>query len=140
MRERRPLCARDRHRAAPPRDSASPHRRSAGLSADLVPDVMQQLGFRWCSGAMARLRKVRRAIGSAVLVAALAGSGVVLWLADRPVDPGPHPPLAEILDDVGRLDVADWSEWLGEGSATPEASIEPDRFDRLVAAAPWSPV
>jgi hypothetical protein len=145
MRDRRPVRF-ERHRAhrSWPRIQASVHRRRA-VVPDLVEEILGDLGWRRIDRMAHRLRRGLRA---AFLVAAVAVAGsIAVEAADRAASGRAPGRLDEAIRNFGEVPSewrdADWAEWMGGVEPPPSQDPSPTRTERwnsVIAAAPWSPV
>lgn len=142
MRERRPhRFARTRTRRSLLRKVPRSHRARC-VSPDLVEEVLGDLGWRRIDRFT---QVVRRSLRSACLIAAVVVAGsIAIEAADRAastVEPGR---IDDAMQRFGEMPAAwrdaGWSGWMGGSDVEPAASPVPDRFESLIAAAPWSPV
>lgn len=142
MRDRRPTrFARPRTRRSLRRFPPRLHR-GRDEAPDLVEDILGDLGWRRID----RLTQwLRRGLRSACLVAAVVVAGsIAIEAADRAASSGEASGIDEAIRRFGELPPAwrdtGWNDWVGGVDAESSAGSVPDRFESLVAAAPWAPV
>lgn len=145
MRDRRPArFERARAHRSWHRPQARDHRRHA-VVPDLVEEILGDLGWRRIDRMAQRLRRGLRA---AFLVAAVVVAGsIAVEAADRAASGRVPGRLDEAISTFGEVPSewrsADWADWIGGVERAPSDEASPERTERwnsVIAAAPWSPV